>query len=68
MAAAKKKRRTTKRGSRNGRPPAKRRDPLANVKPIDLDRFIGALPDSRSADEILADLYAMKYGPRHRWP
>jgi hypothetical protein len=68
MAAPKKKRRTTKRDSPNGRPAAKRRDPLAGVKPIDLDRFIGALPDDRSAEEILADLYAMKYGPRRRWP
>ena len=65
MAAAKKKRGSPKGGSRNGRPTGKRGDPLANAKPIDLDRFIGALPDDRSAEEILADLYAMKYG-RHR--
>jgi hypothetical protein len=66
MAAAKKKRGTRKRSPKNGRPRAKRPSPLANLKPLDLDRFIGALPDDRSAEEILADLYAMKYGRARR--
>jgi hypothetical protein len=62
MVRATKKRTTSKRVTPSGRATANRKNPLARVKPVDLDRFIGKLPDDRSAEEILADLYAMKYG------
>jgi hypothetical protein len=62
MAGAKKGK--TSSSSRQGaRRKVRRTGALVGIKPIkDMSKFIGTLPDDRSAEEILADLYAMKYG------
>ena len=63
MGAAKKTRKVSSgKGAAASRKP-RRTDALAGVKPIkDMSKFIGKLPDDRTAEEILADLNAMKYG------
>jgi hypothetical protein len=62
MAPVKKQPADPKRTAAKGLIAAKRRARIRRTPPVDLDRLFGKLPDDRSAEEILADLDAMKYG------